>query len=274
MKLLTTVLIGLITVNCAAIGFKGESIPIQDSATNLAQLNLLKYEYAYFKANTDEEKYTALFQKLNICLNQSYIKKITFELDRMNLLKAELLLQQNYYYIVGTALFKAELYDECSGLLSKNTDTIFRKELSFLQLLCYNKTHDLNAVKTEIKKAYSFLNCDTIALFNSLADYTIESRSKELKIAQLFMPGLGMIKGGELKEGIVSFGLHAAAVTSSILLFKNQLYFTGFSYGIYPFSKFYAGGVRHTEYLAEKLMLEKVAQIETQNAALLYAIYK
>jgi len=62
----------------------------------------------------------------------------------------------------------------------------------------------------------------------------------------VILPGSGLIYAGNIKEGLTSAGLQISCLALTAFAVYNQLYFTGYAYGLTALQQFYFGGIRRT----------------------------
>jgi hypothetical protein len=261
-----------ITINCL---FAGNSLnkEVLLNSDSVARFEYLKLEYTIFLAKTDEEKYDALIKKIKLCIAHNAVDKSLFEIKRLALLDESLLQRNDFYSVVEGILFNGGSYNACLEYLYKDTLQGFKLDKSFIKVLCLNQENEYDLIKQEIRKAAAYSNKDTSHLFSELKRYHEKESEKKSMIMQGILPGLGMINEGEFKEGVTSFLLNGIFVTIPILLVSKQFYFSAFSYGLMPLTKFYGGGLRHTKYLSQINYDKKMEAIRQKNAALLFQFY-
>jgi hypothetical protein len=246
---------------------------LQIANDSVEQLNLLRLEYIYFTSTNDTDKYDALYQKILQCANANEFDKLNYEIKRIELLNPNVLKSKKYHSKIQLLLFQLGLFNSCLENIEKDTLNGFNKEKSFLKTLCYNEENNFELIKEEIRKASLQLNKDTTLIISALQSYAVKTTHKISSLYQAILPGSGMIKEGSFKEGFTSFLLNGIFIASPILLAKQKLYFSAFTYGIMPLSKFYFGGIRHTKHLADLNQENKLKVIQQKNADLLYQFY-
>jgi len=238
------------------------------------RMKLLKLEYAFYIATSDSEKYEALMQKVKLCIVKKEHTKTLYEIKRVELLNPVVLQNQLFYPSVQILLFNATLYNSCLELIERDTLTKFIAEKSFLKTLCLNEEGNYELIVEEIRKAATELKKDTSFIIKKLQNYKVPNTKKKSKIFQALLPGSGMTNEGQLKEGFTSFLLNGVFIVTPIFLIQKQLYFSAFSYGLMPLSKFYLGGIRHVNYLSEENEEKILKLIKHNNAELLFNFYK
>jgi tetratricopeptide (TPR) repeat protein len=67
-----------------------------------------------------------------------------------------------------------------------------------------------------------------------------------------FIPGLGQMFSGRAGEGAVSFLFNAGSLTLGTIAVLNGYYFSGYLIGAGLFQRFYFGGIKRSQFLAEK----------------------
>lgn len=241
-----------------------------DSLQNLA---LLRYEYAFFTAQNEDEKYDALFEKIKIDLQLKNNAKAIHEMSRIEQLNPVLLQNKLYSKNIAKWLFSAGLYNTCLEKINNDTLSEFTAEISFMKTLCLNQEENYDGLISELRNAAYFMHKDTSILFNELSKFKIKDSQRKSVFMQSILPGLGMLNEGAPIEGLQSFLLNGAFVAVPIILLKQDLFLGAFTYGIFPFSKFYTGGIRHTQFLADQNYIKKKNIIKETNALLLYQFY-
>ena len=78
-----------------------------------------------------------------------------------------------------------------------------------------------------------------------------ELKSKKAKDLSRFVPGLGQLYCGKVKEGLVSFVVNASFLCFGLHQLYYQYYFTAYMAGFSVFSKTYFGGMHRCEILAQ-----------------------
>jgi len=258
------------TFVCAGNSKLNDKLGSNDS---IYKMELLKLEYAFFLAQTDAERYDALFQKVLLSFKNIDYTKALKEITRIKELDQKILQDKAFYDAIEILLFDAQLYNSCIDIINEDNAGKLNIQKSFIKSLCLNQESQYELFITDIRQASEVLKLDTSRIMSALQNYFIESTEKKSSLYQALLPGAGMIKEGELKEGMVSFLLNGIFVALPIFLFKKQLFFTAFSYGIMPFSKFYFGGIRHTKHLAMVNKEKKLEEIKQKNAQLLFDFY-
>jgi hypothetical protein len=142
-----------------------------------------------------------------------------------------------------------------------------------MKTLCLNEEGKYELILEELKHASVIFKIDTNVTFNELKSYEVNNSEKQSLIYQALLPGAGMAKEDAVKEGITSFMLNGIFIATPILLIKQKLFLSAFSYGIMPLSKFYLGGIRHTRYLASKNEEKRIEEIKQLNAEILLKFY-
>ena len=235
---------------------------------------LLKLEYSFFATKNEDDRYQLLMQKVKLNLENASPKLALQDLQRIEKLNPKVLSNHSFYSHIQEILFGYALYNSCIEYLNKDTLHGFEKNKSFLKAICMNEETQIEELKNELRKMAFYLNKDTTLVFQQLKNYDIESTENKSVLLQFLLPGAGMINEGEIKEGITSFLINGIFVAAPILLFKQKLYFTALSYGIFPFSKFYIGGIKHTKFLADENLEIKINKIKRENAQFIYYFYK
>lgn len=273
MKYLITVLFSCVINIQASFASVKDVIDSPLKCDSICRFELLKLEYKFFIAQSEEERYEALMDKVKLNFQINAIAHAMNEIKRIELLNKAVLIQNSFYTNISLLLFQNALYNDCLDIINNDTLSGCAIEKSFLKSLCLNEKGEIELIKDEIKQCALLFNKDTSLIFSTLECYESNSTQKLSVLYQALLPGAGMVREGELKEGITSFVLNGIFITAPLLLIKQQLYFSAFSYGIMPLSKFYSGGIRHTKYLASKNEEKRMKEIKKLNAAALYKFY-
>lgn len=234
---------------------------------------LLKLEYSFFTAKNEDDRYQLLMQKVKLNLEQASPKLALQDLQRIEKLNPKVLSNHSFYSHIQEILFGYALYNSCIEYLNKDTLHGFEKNKSFLKAICLNEETQFEELKNELRKVAFYLKKDTSLVFQQLKNYDVVSTENKSVLLQAILPGTGMINEGELKEGLTSFLLNGIFIGAPILLFKQKLYFTALSYGFFPFTKFYIGGIKHTKFLANENVEKKLNKIKKENAQNIYQFY-
>ena len=273
MKYLITVLFSCIISLHTSMAYAEVIIDGQSKCDSICRFELLKLEYKFFSAQKEEEKYEALMDKVKLnFFNKAYADAIN-EIKRIEQLNNAVLIKHSYYNNMAKLLFQHALYNDCLDMM--NSDSLnYTIEKSFLKALCLNELGEIEIMKNEIRHCALIFNKDTSFVINQFESLDLISTQKLSVLYQALIPGAGMVREGELKEGLTSFLLNGIFITAPLLLIKQQLFVSAFSYGVMPLSKFYFGGIRHTKYLAQINLEKKLKAIKQKNAAVLFQFYK
>lgn len=270
----------LITVIITCIINIGLSFPVEKERQYTNNINdsighkLLQLEYSFFAAQNDTEKYEILLQKLNLIPVNKDFSKTVFEINRIELLSKEVLKQQFFFDTIQNFLFRNQLYSLCIEYIEKDSLANFSPEKLMMKSLCLNEQELYDDVKNTLRNASILWNKDTTLIFSQLQNYNIQSGESKSVLFQALLPGAGMIREGEIKEGFTSFVLNGVFAVTPVLLIQKKLFFSAFSYGLFPLSKFYSGGIKHTRYLAGQNFEKKVSKIKIDNAYHIYQFFK
>jgi len=231
---------------------------------------LLILEQKYFESKIDSEKYFYCLKKLEILLKNYRYEDANRELIRIEKFDSLIQKRNNYFEDISILCFKNNWFEGCLQILTSDT---LSKQLFFIKTLCLNELENYTALKEQLKY-FSFLNkLDTNQLFKDLKNYEI-SFDVSYQIMQAILPGSGMITLGFAKKGIVSFLLNGTFATIATKLIIDKFYIAGLVFGIFPFSKFYVGGIKHVAYLSSQMREKRLKKIKQHNAVLLYNYFK
>ena len=98
--------------------------------------------------------------------------------------------------------------------IEKDSAVQFSAERSFMKSLCLNMQDRYSDLKDELKSVAILMKKDTTDIFNKLHHAGMIKKNKSV-LMQAILPGLGMIKEGEVGEGLTSFLLNGMAIVPS-----------------------------------------------------------
>lgn len=271
MRLLIIVLISCI-INTAFACSMSEPDTLSKVAADSLAFNLLQLEYASYKAENESDKYNALVQKVRLRMRCHQYKEALQEIKRIEGIEKNILQQEFFYIEMRNLFFRHGLYNACIDFIEKDSAVQFSAERSFMKSLCLNMQDRYSDLKDELKAVAIMMKKDTTDIFNKLHHAGMIKKNKSV-LMQAILPGLGMIKEGEVGEGLTSFLLNGIFIAAPIALISQKLYLTSFTYGFFPLTKFYPGGIRHTKYLVQINEEEKLKSMRSRNAALLFEFY-
>jgi hypothetical protein len=248
---------------------KEEKHSIADSTA----LQLLRYEYAYYMAGSDNEKYDALYAKVLCCMKMLEFKKANYEINRIETLDNTVLQKKYFLHNLQQLMFEYGLYSACLDFINRDTADGFNRQRSLMKALCLNKENSYSALKQELSLAAIKMGKDTQAIFIKIRNPESLKKNNSA-LMQALLPGLGMVNEGEVAEGITSFLLNGILVAAPIVLIKHQFYANAFTYGLFPLAKFYPGGIKHTKYLVQKNQDQQSETIRAANAAFIFEFYQ
>ena len=271
MRLLIIVLISCIT-NIAFACSMSEPDTLSKVAADSLAFNLLQLEYASYKAENKSDKYNALVQKVRLRMRCHQYKEALQEIKRIEGIEKNILQREFFYIEMRNLFFRHGLYNACIDFIEKDSAVQFSAERSFMKSLCLNMQDRYSDLKDELKAVAILMKKDTTDIFNKLHNAGMIKKNKSV-LMQAILPGLGMIKEGEVGEGLTSFLLNGIFIAAPIALISQKLYLTSFTYGFFPLTKFYPGSIRHTKYLVQINEEEKLKSMRSKNAALLFEFY-
>jgi len=142
-------------------------------------MEYLKLEYTFYTAQTEEERYDALWGKLQIAAFHKENAKLLYEIKRFENLNENIKLNKEFYWHSGKILFNLGLYNSCLELMFKDTLSKYRIERFFIKALCFNQEENYDLMLQEIRTAAQFLNKDTSEILKELQLFQVESSEKK-----------------------------------------------------------------------------------------------
>jgi tetratricopeptide (TPR) repeat protein len=254
---------------CAASLTKAGTPPAKeaDSLYALRQFGeaAIAYERAFFESADPVTRYTAIFSKVE-CLKQTgRYQKARNTLDQIT--KPGLpdsILYRTFYESALCSYLGSNFEDAESQFLEMEyfvKDTNLKKDCFLLRALNYNELINYPKALAQAEKFIranlgGSLQGDSLIvelhkLFRKKNLPHIRNPKKAIWFSMV-IPGAGQAWVGYPGEGLISFGLSLAALSTGVIGFLNGYYFTGYLVGAGLLQKFYFGGLRHTEYLADK----------------------
>lgn len=259
-----------ITVSLCLIISIALSQNIKLSANHSAKL--LELENNFYRASTDSEKYVNIYSKFELLVDAEQYILANKELNRLQKMPYSTLLQMQFTANASAHCFAKNWYSACLQILEADTSVKNILEYSFTKTLCYNEQENFDDIKTEIRHINKRIQNDTTQLFSQLKTIKEKTKTKYM-ILQALLPGLGMYSLGYKKKGVISFLLNSMFASIAVSAINAKLYGVAFVFGVFPFGKFYTGGLRHVKYLVEKNNEKSRCETKQHNAALLYQYY-
>jgi TM2 domain-containing membrane protein YozV len=125
------------------------------------------------------------------------------------------------------------------------------KEIRLLEIL---SLHELSRWEEAqiLAKDWATLYAPTIDVEKTYSKKPPFKKVERAKLLSTIVPGLGQVYAGYPFQGLSSLLLQSASLGFGVYSVVNEYYLSGFFTGAGLFQAFYFGGIRHTEFLAEK----------------------
>jgi TM2 domain-containing membrane protein YozV len=168
-----------------------------------------------------------------------------------------------YHYKLSIARILSGQFDqalqELEEIKTQNDST--QKEIFFLEIFIQNELENFEECKSSLMEENLRLKCNSKT--DSLLPIKI-NRKDPLKASHLsaFLPGTGQIYTGNFGKGLLSFGLTTGFTAFGVFNFIEGYYAMSVVSGLFPALKFYSGGKRLAENLAEKHNSKKTMELK------------
>jgi len=226
---------------------------------------LLAYERALYQAESLEEHFQLLTSKSELYLQLGSYENAfkTCQRGYFDQLSdtAKLKLKSNSALAayLNSEFNKAEF--ELLNLKLALTDTSLMEETYFLQVLIHNEKQEWNKAKELLLKSVDLTEMK--AEHRDSLKSVVELMYQEENIPKLkdpqkagtlsaFLPGVGHLYAGYFWEGFANVALQLVGLGVGGVAIYFKYYITGVAVGYGMFQRFYSGGVRRAEYLANK----------------------
>ncbi len=168
-----------------------------------------------------------------------------------------------YHYKLSIARTLFGQFDQALQELEEikvQNDSI-QKEIVFLEIFIQNELENFEECKSSLIEEDLRLKCNSKA--DSLLPIKI-NRKDPIRASHLsaFFPGAGQIYTGNFGKGLLSFGLTAGFAAFGVFNFIDGYYAMSVVSGLFPALKFYSGGKRLAENLAEKQNSKKTMELK------------
>jgi hypothetical protein len=253
---------GYSTENPTVLIAKADSL---SASCNYAEA-LITYERAGFLANDNITKTNALLHKAQCFWMKKQFKDAQKTLNRINFsgLEDSMIFVSRYYTALSAYLI-ADFEGAESQLLQLNyflKDSTLRIKSLYLYALVLNETQHWEDAKT---KLYEWINSSgklSLIEKDSLLQFVSESydpknipkliNPEKAKTLSMFLPGTGQWYAGFFGEGALSMSLQLAGLGFTAFSVYSGYYVTAFVIGYSFFQRFYSGGIKRAEFLANK----------------------
>ena len=216
---------------------------------------LLLLEFRFWEGTTDPIKLEALLNKADIYKALNLHEQALFELERAK----KYCIDQNAFSVLNFEkmlhYFLSDKYNDASDIsISVNElEQIHKtKEYTTMKLFSLNESEKWGKCKQELLNKCSIddsTNKIKIEQLPTIYNYVSPAYCSRLSS---FIPGLGEIKAGYPVKGVTSLLINSGLLLFTGYNFYYGFYLTGIISGGLPLLKFYGGGKRLSERLAEE----------------------
>lgn len=250
------------------IAYTGNSQTITSSAISE---KLLSLELLYWQSTSDVEKTELLLEKSAVYKTNENYKEAIKELERADKYELNDSITTVLSYEKLLNYFLSASYGYCNDIIIdvKQIERIGRKkEYTLMKLYALNELERWEECKQEL---IVLQNKDSSAIIHiqQLPVCYNYINPEDCKRLSSFLPGLGEVKAGFPIKGITSFVINAGLIVFTGYNFYGGYYFTGTVSGIMPFLKFYSGGKRLSQLLAEKHNKKEINSIKKQYSSII-----
>ena len=234
--------------------------------------NLLLLEIGFWKAESDAAKLTALLNKAAIYKTMNRHEQGIIELERVQKYTADQQIAALISYEKMLHYFLSDNYNYASHIFISSAalqQIGKKKEYDLMRLEALNGMENWRKCKEELLAMCSVsdsIKRTSIEQLPTAYSYIIPEYCARLSS---FIPGLGEIKAGYPVKGITSFLIHAGLIIFTGYNFYTGFYVTGAISGVLPFLKFYGGGKRLSQNLAEERNEEEAKNLKKKYTAII-----
>ncbi len=222
----------------------------QDSILN----EIVQTEFALFQKEKPE--HALLFKKSELYAQLNDYKNATASLERIKTSVLPDSFQFLMYHHLAYYTFLNKEYHHSLKYIKKALSINSDKKLNELEMI---NLIELNHIDELQQKYPALLDSSLVISMNEL-----QQKETSLKWYYYLFPGMGIIKEKETKVGVYSIILESGFLTS-IILHAIYLYPASIIVlGVYPFLKFYLGGLERIKELQEKHIKEEKKAIKTK----------
>lgn len=261
---------------CVPFLIKAQNIEkLFSQANNLYQCgefrdSRLAFERIVFTTRVNHDCAKAFFGKALCYKQQKQYNRAIEELNRVNFkgLPDSLQFEIRYEFILCAYLATNfnEALSQAKQLRFFIKDSTYHHKILFLEALTYNELTEWQNAESCMKKLITVkAPSDSAKVFTGLIAGTYNQRNypklkkvKKAKMLSTFIPGAGQIYAGYPFEGVFNLLLQSACLAGGVYGFYTKYYFTGYIVGFGLFQKFYFGGTRRAELLANKTNYKRI----------------
>ncbi len=226
-------------------------------------LTLALLEKQIFHADDVVKKNELLFEKSNLQIEIDESDEAIQSLKRIDTIFFQEEEKSFYHYKLSIARILSGQFDQALQELEEinfQNDSA-QKEITFLEIFIQNELENFEESKARLIKESFRLICITNS--DSLLPIKI-NRKDPTKASHLsaIIPGAGQVYAGSFGKGLLSFGLTTGFAAFGVFNFINYYYGMSVVSGFFPALKFYSGGKRLAENLAEKQNSKKTIELK------------
>ena len=216
---------------------------------------LLSLELRFWKSTNDSTKLAVLSDKANIYKSLRMYEQALMELERAEkyCIDQRTITLIRYEEMLNYFLSNKYSYSGDIVISLPEIEEIHKKQEYYLmKLQSLNEAEKWEQCKQELLLLCSNSDSSKIKLIQQLPVIYNYKSPEDCKRLSAFLPGLGEIKAGYPLKGITSFLIQSGLIVFTGYNFYAGFYLTGTISGSIPFLKFYGGGKRLSERLAER----------------------
>jgi tetratricopeptide (TPR) repeat protein len=243
------------------------SINAEQIADTSLSSKLLSLELQFWKSTDDSTKMVILNDKISLYKSLNMYEQALKETARSEKYapnqKSIAIINYNemlFYFLMGKYDYARDIEITSVELAQINK----QKEYALMKLESLNETEKWEQCKLELSKLSSISDSSQQFLIQKLPITYPYKNPEQCKRLSTFLPGLGEIKAGYPMKGVTSFVINAGLIAFTGYNFYGGFYLTGAVSGVLPFLKFYSGGKRLSERLAERHNLEEINKLKKQ----------
>lgn len=227
---------------------------------------LIDLERIIFFSDISDSISHFIIQKAEIYKKTEQYSDVIYTLERLSFSTLSDSLKTAVYYELGLASFLNHNYQQSIAYAGQSLHSDFSNNLylSLNQLLITLAYNELEKYDSGFENALIFVNhleipsSEKEILQNDIRQFYSEKNRPRFKkpakaeTMSAIIPGLGQCYSGYYAEGIANFTLHALLLSLSAYAVYETYYLTAYFGGINLLIRFYQGGTRRSNYLANK----------------------
>lgn len=227
---------------------------------------LIDLERKIFFSDISDSISHFIIQKAEIYKKTEQYNDVIYTLERLSFSTLSDSLKTAIYYELGLASFLNHNYQQSIAYTAQSLHSDFSNNLylSLNQLLITLAYNELEKYDSGFENALQFANhleipnSEKEILQNDIRQFYSEKNRPRFKkpakaeTMSAIIPGLGQCYSGYYAEGIANFTLHALLLSLSAYAVYETYYLTAYFGGINLLIRFYQGGTRRSNYLANK----------------------